>query len=115
MKKKREWVYIRKPQTYEISCDKCNGTNIEWSEFEQMIWCYDCEVDTPGNGGIFSGPIPIHVLEILGMTLDRYFIKENEIRKMIIGDKGSLEWVPFCCLWPAPGKKGEVNRDPKDN
>jgi len=58
---KREWVYCHQPTAYEISCDKCNGSNITWSEYEKMIWCYDCEIDTEGNGGIFNGPILLGV------------------------------------------------------
>ena len=81
--KKREWVYIMKPVAYEISCDICGGSNIEWSEFERMIWCYDCKKDTPGNGGIFSGPIPVHTLELLGLSLDRLHIKSLKRLKMI--------------------------------
>ncbi len=94
--KKRKWVYVQKPQEYEISCDMCGGNNIEWSEFEKMIWCYDCKKDTRGNGGIFDGPIPFHATEILGIRLERYYFKENEIRKPEIkGNK--MEYVPFCC------------------
>ena len=35
--KKRTWVYVMSPIAYEISCDKCGGSNINWSEFEKMI------------------------------------------------------------------------------
>lgn len=41
--KKRTWHYIQKPYEYEMTCDKCNGHNIEWSEYEGKIWCYDCK------------------------------------------------------------------------
>lgn len=69
-----------KPYQYEISCDKCNGTNIEWSEFEHMIWCYDCKIDTVGNGGIFDGPIPVMATELLGISLARYYFKDKTVR-----------------------------------
>ena len=69
--KKREWVYIQPPNTYEIQCDLCGGVNIAWSEFEHMIWCYFCEKDTKGSVGIFGGPIPIEACEMLGISLDK--------------------------------------------
>jgi hypothetical protein len=77
--RRRTWHYVCKPAVYEIACDKCHGTNIEWSEFEHMIWCYDCKIDTPGTGGIFDSPIPMGVTELLGMSLDRYNIKKDRI------------------------------------
>jgi len=52
---KRKWIYAQHPVQYGIECDKCNSLNIWWSEFEGHIWCYDCEVDTPGTGEILIG------------------------------------------------------------
>ena len=48
----RKRVY--EPARYEITCDLCGGANITWSEYEHLIWCYDCENDTAGQGGIFD-------------------------------------------------------------
>ena len=76
--KKRTWCYVMKPTAYEISCDLCGGINIHWSEFEKMIWCYDCEKDTRGNGGIFDGPVPLKLCEMLGMSFDRIDLKTNK-------------------------------------
>ena len=73
--KKRKWIYIQKPQEYEIKCDLCGGDNIEWSEFESMIWCYDCQKDTRGDGGVFDGPIPMKASQLLGMNFDRIDLK----------------------------------------
>jgi hypothetical protein len=109
--KKRKWVYIQKPVTYDISCNKCQGINIAWSEFERMIWCYDCELDVPGNGGIFNGPVPILCfmqsfhdlfpdgLEILGFSLDRIYFGEKPVmwKKPRIRDNRVIYW-PFACL-----------------
>jgi len=72
--KKRTSCYIQNPVNYEIACDKCNGTNIEWSEYEGLIWCQDCKIDTPGTKGIFDGPIPLEVCKVLGISFDRYDI-----------------------------------------
>ena len=77
---KRKLMYCQKPATYEIHCDKCNGTNIEWSEFDHCIWCYDCNIDTEGTKGIFDGPIPIHAAYILGMRFDQIVIKTGKVK-----------------------------------
>lgn len=89
--KKRTWVYVMKPQEYEISCDKCGGSNIEWSEYEHKIWCYDCKIDTDGNEGIFGGPIPVMASAIMGITFNRYNIKKQRIEyPRIVGHK--IKW-----------------------
>lgn len=75
--RKRTWMYVQKPARYEIRCDKCGGHMIAWSEFEHMIWCYQCRIDTPGAGGIFDGPIPLEVAEIFGISFDKFFSKTN--------------------------------------
>jgi hypothetical protein len=95
---KREWIYTQKPQNYEMRCDICEGTNIDWSEYQGMIWCYDCQKDTKGFG-LFDGPIPVHVCEILGIRFDRYYINENEVR---LFDIDNNEYIPHCCPWPDP-------------
>ena len=86
--KKRTWVYVMSPIAYEISCDKCGGSNITWSEFEHKIFCFDCKVDTRGNEGIFGGPIPLEVSKMFGTTFDRFYFKDKIIREMkIVGKK----------------------------
>lgn len=91
--KKRTWCYAMKPTAYEISCDICGGHNITWSEYEKRIWCYDCQKDTLGNEGIFDGPIPINVCQILGFSLDRVDIKTGK-RLVMQEINGKLEWMP---------------------
>lgn len=78
--KKRIWHYLLKPKEFEISCDKCQGHNLEWSEWREMIWCYDCKIDTVGNPGIFGGPIPVHLCASLGMTFHRWDMKKKRIQ-----------------------------------
>lgn len=86
--RKRKWIYAMQPTAYEIGCDKCNGSNITWSEYEHMIWCYDCKIDTPGIGGIFDGPIPLEISKIFGITFDRINLKTHKLMKMATkGDK----------------------------
>jgi hypothetical protein len=87
----RTWCYVQQPALYEISCDRCGGDNITWSEFAHMIWCYDCGVDTKGNGGIFEGPISIHLCEMLGVSFDRVEIPSGRLLKEKIID-GRIEY-----------------------
>ncbi|RLB94057.1 MAG: hypothetical protein DRH26_02205 [Deltaproteobacteria bacterium] len=75
--KKRTWLYIMPPSAYEISCDKCSG-EVEWSEYEHCVWCPKCQIDTPGNDGVFSGPMPIEVMEMFGVSLDKIDLKTGE-------------------------------------
>jgi len=89
--KKRSWVYTMQPVAYEIACDLCGGTNITWSEWEHKIWCFSCQKDTRGSGGIFDGPIPIELCKELGISFDRIYLKSKKIKKMIVeGDK--IKW-----------------------
>ncbi len=88
---KRESCLCQQPFVYEIKCDQCGGTNITWSEYEKMIWCYDCERDTPGTGGIFTGPIPVNMCAMLGISFDKIRFSDNKILKMEIRE-GQLIW-----------------------
>ena len=99
---KRKWVYIQPPQQYEMSCDICGGANIDWSEFEHMIWCYDCEKDTPGDGGLFDGPIPVNVCRILGISFDRFYLAGGYFERMKIGDSRiywEIDWKHLRHMW----------------
>ena len=76
----RKWVYVQEPSVYGITCDLCDGENINWSEWEHKIWCYDCEIDTDGHAGIFDGPIPVMASELLGLSFARYYFKDKTVR-----------------------------------
>lgn len=93
--KKREWVYINNPKYYDIQCDKCKGINIEWSEYEHKIWCYDCEIDTSGTLGIFDGPIGMGACEILGCSLKRFYLKSKALCKPIITKDNKIVYRKF--------------------
>jgi len=88
--KKRKWIYVCKPQKYDITCNKCGGVNIEWSEYEHKIWCYECKEDLPGTPGIFDGPIPIGTMEILGAPLWRIYLKSQAVCKPVITKAGRV-------------------------
>ena len=92
--KKRTWHYVMKPAAYSVHCDKCEGTNIEWSEYEHMIWCYDCEIDTEGFPGIFDGPIPWGISQILGISFDRWNMELQRVEYLQHSDDGKLVWLP---------------------
>lgn len=91
--KKRTWHYVMKPYAYSMRCDKCEGSNIEWSEFEHKIWCYDCQIDTDGFEGIFGGPIGINVAKIMGIFFDRWNMVEQRVEyPRLIGHE--IEYFP---------------------
>ena len=90
---KRKWCYAQKPVVYDVWCDKCGGTNTTWSEYEHMIWCYDCQPDTKGTPGIFDGPIPIQVAECLGVRFDRINLETDLLEICVLKDNGDLEWI----------------------
>ena len=84
--KRREWVFIMPPAAYEISCNLCDG-EVEWSEYERLVWCWRCLKDVPGNLGLFGGPIPIKACEMLGISLDK--INLNTKKRLCIKVKGN--------------------------
>ena len=93
--KKRKWIYVHHPTRYDIRCDQCwdgdlngTGTNIDWSEYEHMIWCYDCKKDLPGFSGVFDGPIPMHISEMLGVSFNRMYFKSGKMFKPVTAKDG---------------------------
>jgi len=79
------------PQRYDIRCDLCGGVNLNWSEFEHLIWCYDCKKDTKGVGGVFDGPIPVRLCLMLGLSFDRIDLQTGERLYMRECESG-CEW-----------------------
>ena len=81
-KVKRTHCYCQTPSTYEIFCPKDYQHKTTWSEFESHLWCYDCAKDyliTLPRSGIFSGPIPIHLSAMIGMSFDRICLANNKV------------------------------------
>lgn len=76
---KRTSHFIQNPSSYQMNCDLCGGSHIEWSEYARMIWCYDCNIDTKGSNGIFGGPVPVTVAQVLGMSFDVYDMETKTI------------------------------------
>ena len=93
--KKRTWVFVHNPVRYDIRCNKCwdgeindTGTKITWSEYEHLIWCYDCGKDLAGTAGIFDGPVPIGVTELFGTSLNRIYLKSRKMFKLVVAEGG---------------------------
>ena len=81
-KVKRIWCYIQKPFEWGIVCPNCGGENIDWSEFEGCIWCYDCEKDIDNYDNPLSGPVPVGVARMVGIYLDQINLETGEIKKI---------------------------------
>ena len=91
----RERVFVLEPARYQIRCDLCRGAKITWSEYEHCIWCYDCEKDTEGTGGIFDGPIPLAATQLLGLSLDMVDLETGERFTPVVNKETyKLEYVP---------------------
>lgn len=92
MLKKRKWCYVHKPASFEIACDICGGSNITWSEYEHMVWCYACEQDTKGTEGIFDGPIPYELTQMIGLSFDKIDLKTGKRLYHKIKDGKRIVW-----------------------
>jgi hypothetical protein len=45
-----------------------------------MLWCAACQKDFfPAHSGIFDGPIPVHGMALMGISLDRFNLKTEQI------------------------------------
>lgn len=85
---KRQWCYVLPPVAYDIAAHECGHNDPMWSEYVDQLWCPTCQVDfTPSHWGIFSGPIPLQISEMLGIVFHRYELATGRVVKF--GDK---EW-----------------------
>ncbi len=92
--KKRTWHYLMRPSHFSMCCDKCEGSNIDWSEWEGMIWCHDCQIDTKGFEGIFGSPIGLGVCRLLGISFDRWNMADQRIEYFQENEEHQLVWLP---------------------
>ncbi len=58
-----------------------------------MIWCYDCQKDTKGFGGVFEGPISVELLNMLGLSLDRIDLATGKRSTPKKDEDGHIEYV----------------------
>lgn len=85
---RRKFTYWQKPyEVYEIAeCRFCKGERVTYSEYVNLMWCYDCEREYyPDHWGVFDGPIPMEVSHMLGVWFHRRdvtgeLIKEDDPR-----------------------------------
>jgi hypothetical protein len=99
-KVKRTHCYVQKPFQYQISCPLCDGFNVEWSEFEKHIWCNECKKDvfiSLGRAGIFSGPLPINIAQMMGYSFDRINIETGAIVKF--DESNTEQWLIWNNSW----------------
>lgn len=77
--KKREFCYLQHPAVYDIAPCNCGSGNYTWSEYEDHLWCFTCEIDfKPKHWGIFDGPIPFNLSNLLGIHFYRVELKSGE-------------------------------------
>ncbi len=80
--KRRTWVYRQPPKVYEMAACDCGNQDTQWSEFEDYLWCEQCRKDfIPAHNGIFDGPIPVHLAEMMGIRFDRVMIETGEVER----------------------------------
>lgn len=80
--KKREWHYLLPPTAFEIRCSICSGTKIYWSEYESMVFCFECQLDVGCTESLFDGPIPLKTCYLLGLNFDRYNLKTHQVERL---------------------------------
>jgi hypothetical protein len=56
------------------------------------VWCRDCDLDVESDGGIFSGPIPMEVAKMFGISFDRIHIKTGRILRVEVRPSGKIIW-----------------------
>jgi hypothetical protein len=103
---KRTHVYILQPTAYEISgCPVSPTHEVTWSEYEDHLWCFDCEVDfIPEHWGIFDGPIPVGAATMMGLSFDRISLDgQNTIVKMPDRDAPQEDWDSYNATWNRKG------------
>jgi len=76
--KKRTECYVCNPQALDLFCPNDPDHKITWSEYEEHIWCYDCNEDIKYEPG-FAGPIPVEASKLLGIDYRKYNIKTGKI------------------------------------
>ena len=67
---------------------------MEWSEFENYVWCWRCLKDVRGTGGVFDGPVPIQGTELIGICFDRICLRTGQWMKPDI-ENNKVVYVPI--------------------
>jgi len=77
--KPRTWHYAYHPSLYQVACPNCADHNITWSEWQEHLWCYECEKDIKIENSILNGPIPTTVANAMGIKFDRVIIATGKL------------------------------------
>ena len=89
-REKRTSVYIMPPKHFDIPAHKC-GTDAEWSEFKELLWCAKCRTDfAPEHWGVLDGPIGVQTSLLFGLNFDRFNLETNRIERMFAKERASL-------------------------
>lgn len=79
---KRRWHYIQKPAVFDIPPCACGNHDLQWSEYQRHVWCDQCKTDfIPKSNGIFEGPVPVNVANLMGISFDRVNLDTQKIEK----------------------------------
>ena len=91
-KKKREWVYLMAPKDYEMAGCDCGNLDVQWSEWQGMLWCDRCQKDfVPADSGLFDGPIGVNLCALMGITFDRLNLATHAVERF---DLETGKYVP---------------------
>lgn len=87
----RTWCYVQPPAAYGVASCGCGNTQTQWSEFQGLLWCAKCEKDfKPVHGGIFDGPVPVGMAQVMGISFDRIILATKEVQRF---DAESAQYV----------------------
>lgn len=81
--KRRRWVYVMRPNEYDVAGCPCGNVDPDWSEFAGHLWCQKCQKDfIPEHNGVFDGPIPINAAALMGLNFAQFNIKTGKVRDL---------------------------------
>lgn len=82
---RRKWCYVQRPRDYGIAPCACGNEDTQWSEYRKHLWCDKCQVDfIPEHNGIFDGPIPVRIADMMGISFARYDLETGEVIPFVI-------------------------------
>ena len=84
-KEKRTWIYVQRPVRYGIATCSCGNDDPDWSEYKDHLWCAECQKDfVPEHWGVFDGPIPVNISQLLGLCFDRFNLETQQVEPFTI-------------------------------
>lgn len=78
--KKRDWHYLMSPKDFCFEACKCGNLDLQWSEFEEHVWCDKCNIDFISDcPGILDGIVMIETCKMMGFNFDSYDMTTNKV------------------------------------